>query len=496
MTSSPACPAQPVYDLILSGGRVLDPQTGLDAEKDVAVRDGRIMRIADPGELADVASKEHVDCRGKVVCPGFIDTHSHAAGHAPTARLQALDGVTTHLELEFGHHPVEAWYDAMSQAGDAVINYGCSAGHIMARMAALDGDEGPVCQPHLGPSCACCAAPSHQLRVFGVDVARVVSNLEASLDQGGIGVGMGIAYTEQADHEEVYRVFEMVGKRGVCVYVHNRGEMAQLSDMHELFADAAATGASLQICHIASSCGQNVSLPLTLEMMDRLNERGAADVSCEMYPYTAGMTNLKSGVFKSGWQERLGIGYGDVEFLATGTRLRDEADFKEKQAVGGLVCIHSIPEVNVDRCFAHPRCMVASDCIPYDEEGRGHPRGAGTFCRTLRVYVRERQALTLSEAVSKMTIMPAKRLESFCPAFLRKGRMQEGCDADLCVFDPAVVTDTATFAKPASPSVGMSLVVVGGGVIVRDSAFLQGMPARGQPIRAEVRPRGEKRKAT
>lgn len=492
MAGSPACP----YNLVLTGGRVLDPQSGLDAERDVAVRDGRIVRITAPGALARASIQQSLDCRGKVVCPGFIDTHSHAAGHAVTGRLQAVDGVTTHLELEFGHHPVEDWYDAMAKAGDAVINYGCSAGHIMARMAALDGDQSPVCQPHLSPSCACCSAPSHLVRAYGVDVARVVGNLEASLDQGGIGIGMGIAYTEQADHEEVYRVFEMAGKRGVCVYVHNRGEMAQLSDMHELFADAAATGASLQICHIASSCGQNVSLPLTLEMMDRLNERGAADVSCEMYPYTAGMTNLKSGVFKVGWQERLGISYNDVEWLATGTRLRDEADFTEKRSGGGLVCIHSIPAENVDRCFAHPRCMVASDCIPYDEEGRGHPRGAGTFCKTLRVYVRERRALTLSEAVSKMTIMPAKRLESFCPALLSKGRVQEGCDADLCVFDPAVVADTATFANPASPSVGMSLVIVGGSVIVRDGVFVEGVPARGRPVRGEIRPRGAKRKAT
>ncbi|CAK0843484.1 unnamed protein product [Prorocentrum cordatum] len=502
------------FDIVLAGGRVIDPETGTDDVMDVALRGTRIERVV-PVSAEELPSKRRVDCTGLVVCPGFIDTHAHSSGHRPSARIQVMDGVTMHLELEFGHHPVEAWYDRVAREGGAVIHYGASAGHIMARIAAFECDENAAvpdeppdkrarreelrrsrgldaqglvnCNPHLLLGCACCGAPSHQIVATRDDVQQILANIEASLDQGGLGIGMGIAYTEKADHEEVYRVFEMAARRKCVVFVHNRGEMRQLSDMHEVFADAAATGASLVVCHIASSTGNNVNLPLTLEMIDRLNERNAADITCEQYPYTAGMTRLESGVFNDGWRERLGIDYSDVEWIGTGERLKDEADFLSKRAATGLVCIHSIPDASVDLCMQHPRCLIASDAIPFDEEGRGHPRSAGCFSRVLRVYVRERKLISLMEAIRKMTLGPAKKLEPICSAFKAKARIQEGCDADICVFDPDHITDNATFQSAATPSSGIVHVLVNGHFVVQNGAFVECAVGYGEPIRADTK---------
>eukprot|EP01065_Artemidia_motanka_P016556 TRINITY_DN20200_c0_g1_i2.p1 TRINITY_DN20200_c0_g1~~TRINITY_DN20200_c0_g1_i2.p1 ORF type:complete len:333 (+),score=95.46 TRINITY_DN20200_c0_g1_i2:609-1607(+) len=310
-------------------------------------------------------------------------------------------------------------------------------------------------------------------------IRSVVAALERDLDQGGIGIGMGIAYTEKATHEEVYRVFEMAGKRAACLFIHNRGEMMQLSDMHELFADAAATGAPLQICHIASSCGKAVSLSLVLEMIDALNSRGI-DVTCEQYPYTAGMTRLDGGVFKPGWQDRLGIGYTDLEWVDKGRRIVDKEDFAAARAAGGLAVVHSVPSEFVDMCFLHPKCMIASDCIPC-LDGRGHPRGAGCFCRVLGGMVRERKLISLKTAIRKMTLDPAVRLEPMCAAFRKKGRMQVGCDADICVFDPASVSDKATYERPTLPSVGVAVLLVKGHVVVRDGEVVDGA-RHGEPL--------------
>eukprot|EP01062_Namystynia_karyoxenos_P074240 TRINITY_DN71106_c0_g1_i1.p1 TRINITY_DN71106_c0_g1~~TRINITY_DN71106_c0_g1_i1.p1 ORF type:complete len:523 (+),score=131.79 TRINITY_DN71106_c0_g1_i1:70-1638(+) len=494
------------YDLVLRGGRVIDPETGLDGVRDVAISGGVICRIAAAG-AGVLRGREEVRCEGKVVCPGFIDQHSHVAGHAPSARLQALDGVTTQLELEFGHYPIQAWYDGIAASGGSVLHYGSSAGHIMARIAALEhgaasagwtrwqGAGGPpvlnsgACQPHLLAYCHCTSAPSHQRRAAPDDIAAVVANLAAALDAGAIGIGMGIAYTECACHAEVYRVFELAAQRGQVVFVHNRGEMVQLSDMHELFADAAATGAALQICHLASSCGRGVDMGLCLEMIDALNARGAADVSCEQYPYTAGLTRLDSGVFKPGWQKRLGIGYQDVEWCATGQRIADAAEFARLQAEGGLVLVHSMTVQAVDKCISHPRCMIASDAVPLVDGRKGHPRGAGCFCRVLGWVVRERGVLALADAIRKMTLQPAQRLEGMCSAMRRKGRLQEGCDADICVFDPAEVSDRATFADPAIPSHGVWLLLVKGRAVVRNGAFNDRAPRLGDALRADARPR-------
>ena len=195
------------------------------------------------------------------------------------------------------------------------------------------------------------------------------------------------------------------------------------------------------------------------------------------------MSPIKSAIFSDGWQEMLGVSYGDLQWVATGERLTAES-FARFRHTGGYVIIHSMPEQMVRETVASPLTMIASDGLL--ENGRGHPRSSGTYARVMGRYVREQQALSLTEALRKMTIMPAARLERRVPSMKNKGRLQVGADADIVVFDPQTVVDQSTFEQPARYSAGFRLVLVGGAAVVRDSQLQNGV-APGRAIRAPVR---------
>ncbi|MDZ7670561.1 MAG: amidohydrolase family protein [Gammaproteobacteria bacterium] len=280
-------------------------------------------------------------------------------------------------------------------------------------------------------------------------MAQVVAHLEAGLDEGALGIGLGISYTPAASHAEIYRVFELAARRGVPVFVHMRNAAAlggdALAPVQEVLADAAATGAALHIVHLNSST--DTAAPVALAMMRGARARGV-DVTTEFYPYTAGSTRLESALFDD-WQGD----YGDLQWTATGERLTAES-FRRYREQGGWVIIHGQDPATNRWLAAQPEVMVASDGVPF-VDGVSHPRSAGTFARVLGRYVREEGVLDLMTAVAKMTLLPARRLEPVAPAMARKGRIQVGADADITVFDPHTVTDRASFTEPAQTSAGI-----------------------------------------
>jgi hypothetical protein len=211
---------------------------------------------------------------------------------------------------------------------------------------------------------------------------------------------------------------------------------------------------------------------LCLEMIQGARARGL-DITTEAYPYTAGMTDLASAIFADGWQARQGgITFGDLQWALTGERLTADS-FARYRKQGGFAAIHSIPEEIVRLALSHPLVMVASDGVL--DEGKGHPRAAGTFARVLGRYVREQHALSLMDAVRKMTVMPADRL-----GLKTKGRVAVGADADLAIFDPARVIDRATFENPAQYSEGFQYVMVNGTLVVNRGELVPGVaPGRG-----------------
>jgi dihydroorotase len=280
-------------------------------------------------------------------------------------------------------------------------------------------------------------------------------------------------YYPGADRLEIFRVFEFAAAKRVPIFTHVRS--MGIEAMQEVLANAASTGAPLHIVHVNSS--SLADLPVVLQLIGGAQKRGI-DVTTEAYPYTAASTSLESALFDEGWQQRMGISYGDLQWQDTGERLTEET-FKKYRARGGVVIIHLMKPEWIDLAMKTPFVMVASDGMPYAPGA--HPRSAGTFSRVLGLYVREREILDLMEAVSRMTLMPAKRLESVAPSMKKKGRLQVGADADITVFDLGAIRDTATFEKGLSFSEGVRHVLVSGVFVVKESNTVPGV-FPGKPV--------------
>ncbi len=445
------------YDLVIANGRLVDPASNLDAPRNIGIRAGKIAAIS----AAPLQGRSTIDARGLIVAPGFIDIHQH--GQTPeNYRLKSLDGVTTALEQEVGAAPVSVWNQA--RAGKATINFGASAGHLPALMTAMH-DTGTL----LPRDAAASRVPTEAEHRQSLELLR------QSLDEGGLGIGMGIAYVK-ATRGQILDVFRLAAERRVPVYVHMRNsgpqEPGAIDSLQEVLADAAATGASLHVVHITSTCLRET--PLCLAMIAGARKQGL-DVTTECYPYTAGMTDLGSAIFEPGWEQRQGgIGFSDLQWAATGERLTAES-FARYRKQGGMVAIHSIPEDVVRTALANPMVMIASDGIL--ENGKGHPRAVGSYARVLGRYVREQHVLSLMDALRKMTVMPAGRV-----GMKNKGRIAVGADADVTVFDAARVIDHATFDRPAEPSEGILWVLVGGTAVVREGVAQEGATP-GQAVR-------------
>ena len=437
------------YDFVIEGGRVLDPETGLDATRNIGVTGNKIARIS----ADSLKAKRVINASGLVVAPGFIDLHQHGQD-ADSGRVKALDGVTTALEMEIGVPDVAKFLK--QKEGHSLINYGTTASHPAARAMAFGTavpDGGIV--PKAGVATDQPASPEQ--------VRQITERLKQELAAGALGVGMGIQYTPGATRLEVIQIFRVAAEKHVPVFTHVRsvGRIepgSSIESISEVIGAAAVTGASLHIVHINSSCLKD-SVEC-LAMVAGARTRGL-DITTEAYPYTAGMTDLTSALFNPGWQEKLGIGYDALQLPDTGERLT-KARFDELHASAQphMVVIHSNTQEMVDAVIPSPLVMIASDGL------KGHPRNAGTFSRIFAQYVREKHSVTLMDAIRKMTLMPAQVLEKSTPAAHAKGRLQEGADADIVVFDPQTIADRATYQSPMEPSVGVRYLVVGGTLLV------------------------------
>jgi len=446
-----------MFDLVIANGRVMDPESGLEAVRNVGIRGGKIRAISS-GALK---GKQTIDAQGLVVAPGFIDLHEH--GQEPrNYQFQAHDGVTTSLELEAGTDDVDKWYSA--REGKSLINFGVSIGHIPVRMKVMHD-----------PGTFLATGDAARRPASAEDLASMTELMEKGFQRGALAEGMGVNYTPAASHEEIVDMFRVAAKYGASVHVHLRHAGLKepttgLVGIEEVIAAAATTGAPLHVVHITSMGLKNT--PELMAMVKGAREHGL-DVTTECYPYTAGSTALQSAIFDSGWQENMGITFKDVQWAETGERLTAET-FEKYRKQGGIVVIHSIPEEAARAAVANPMVMVASDGMPITG-AKVHPRGQGTFSRVLGHYVREEKALDLMTALKKMTLMPAQRLEKRAPVFKDKGRIRAGADADITVFDPNTVIDKATYEQPLQYSEGMQFVLVNGVPVVKDGKLVDGV---------------------
>jgi len=501
------------FDVVLRGGRVIDPESGLDAVRDVAIAGDRVARVG-PGLPS---GRLELDVAGQVVTAGFVDMHSHAYDLGGQ-RLQAMDGVTTALELEAGITPVAVAYEQAARAGRPV-NYGFATSWAMARMeelagVRLDGGLAVLFRHFPDPDWQRAAAPA--------EADRVLARLEADLADGALGIGILAGYAPGADPAEYLRVAALAARAGAPTFTHSR-DLAEftprtlIDGAEEIVRAAGETGAHMHYCHVNSTTLRHAERVLGL--VDRA-QRAGSRVTTEAYPYGAGMTGI-GAVFLA--PERLaerGLEPADLTYAPTGERVADAARLRELRATdpAGLAIIRHLNDDDpadrelLLRYLLFPGAVVASDAMPLtwrpavpaadavpvadaapDRDAWPlpaaaftHPRTAGTFGRALRLLTRDGGSLGLAEALAKCSLDPARLLEAHVPAMRRKGRVAAGADADIVVFDPATISDQATYSASTRPTTGIRHVLVNGTFVVRDAQLIQ--DARpGRPVRANSR---------
>ena len=492
------------HDLVILNGRVIDPETGLDAVRNVAIDGDRIVAISEfplEGEIV-------IDATGHVVAPGFIDLHAHGQ-NIGDYRMQVMQGTTTSLELESGVLPIGDWYDGQA-AKNLPVNYGAAAGWTFGRIATFS---------HTHPEATASYFQDAQGRndwkmeiATPVQSKNIMSLVEQGLKEGALGIGINAGYAPGYGQKEYFALAELANKYNVPTFTHvryasNTEPQSSFEAIKELIANAAITGAHMHLCHINSTSLSDIET--TLALVEEAQAKGI-NVTTEAYPYGAANTVVGAAMFSGpDWRERMSSTANNFQL---GTDRMTEEQLADYQAnkPGTFITWHFLDENKpedlalLDMSVTHPAALIASDSVfwsYFDKDGNvqnyegdewplpdnvfSHPRSAGTFSKILRSYVRERGLMSLSEAIRKMSLMPAQTLEKNVPQMRKKGRLQVGMDADIVVFDPRTVADKATFDNANQPAVGVQTVLVNGGFSVRDGELVLDAP-NGRAIRNAV----------
>jgi N-acyl-D-glutamate deacylase len=479
------------YELVLSGGLVMDPESGLQAPRNVGVRAGKIVAISE----SDLIGQRTIDVRGKVVAPGFIDLHSHGQ-NLLGGRVQAFDGVTTALENEIGQFPVAAAYADAAAPGRA-IHYGYSVAWDLVRASVLAGAGPDGTLP--GRAAAREKAASSVARAATTqERSEILTLLERGLDDGALGIGLALGYVPGATPEEVHEVSELAARRGVTVFTHLRSGVSDFSATEEVIANAATTGAHWHIMHVYWDSEEQ------LDLLARALRAGLT-ITPDTKGWLSGSTFLGAPFLSAAALQASGGTPHDLLYYGRRIESFDELEQLRARDPGALIIALEPNDDIVDthrreetaRRLRTPGWVLASDTMPWmtpqsqlvpatawplPRTAWAHPRSAATYTRVLQTYVREWRLASLMDVLRAGSLNPARELEQSVAQFRDKGRLKIGADADLIVFDPERVTAVATVEQPAALSVGMEYVLVGGTLLI-DKGRLNTRALPGQAIR-------------
>jgi dihydroorotase/N-acyl-D-amino-acid deacylase len=509
LASGAAIAQQPAYDLVLRNGRIVDGTGSPWYRADIAIKGDSIVRIAP--SIADPAGRV-VDVGGLVVAPGFIDIHTHARRgivEVPTADNYLRQGATTLIEGPDGGSavPLRPFLDKVA-ALRISPNFASFIGQGSIRSAVV-GEENRAATPE--------------------EIERMRGLVRQGMEDGAFGLSSGLFYVPGTftPTDEVVELAKVAGRLGGIYISHMRNEADGIVDsVRETIAIGERGGLPTQVTHHKvigkKYWGRSTE---TLKLIDEARARGV-DATIDAYPYTASATSIQAALLPAWAQEggrealmkrlddpatrekikaesariiREERGGGDPKNVVASSCRFDASlagkNLSEITATRGLPVtidnaadtamwivmeggcqgiFHAISEEDLQRIMVHPATMIASDGeIPIFGQAVPHPRSYGTFVRVLGRYVREKKLLTLETAVQKMSSFPAQRL-----GLADRGVLRAGLKADLAIFDPARVADTATFEKPHSYAAGVSTVIVNGQIAFENGAMTATRPGR------------------
>ena len=492
-------------DLVILNGRVMDPETKLDAIRNVGIKDGKIVVVTEQA----IDGSETIDAKGHVVAPGFIDTHVHISDLPFGQKVMLRDGVTTPLDLEVGAHPVDRFYDTLK--GKSRTNYGATVSTLGVREKVFnpkyDSRTGILTTDIFAKDEHAFVDMEWSATVPTADqITQINGALEDGLKRGALGIGAPVGYAVQGvTSTETIAWQKLAGKYGRAVFIHGRFSSQQppttgILGFEEFIANVGIYGGGLMLQHMHQQALSEVQE--ALKMVDDARAKGLP-VIAEIYPYNFGATIVGADyLHPDNYGPNMGRTYKDIIEIATLKPLtKKRYDQLVKKAPGTAVMFYGATDEDMLGALAHPGSTVGSDAFPLTvsktgamavdwdiayEDVQGHPRAAGTHSIVLRM-VREKNLMPLMTAISKMSYLPAKFLQdNGVSQMAHKGRIQVGADADITVFDPDTVRDNATIKKGGLPATGIPYVIVNGTVVVKDSKVLEdvypGKPIRQPPI--------------
>ena len=497
------------FDLVISGGRIVDGTGNPWFLADLAIKDGRIVEI---GKIDSSKGAKVIDAHGLIVAPGFIDVHTHIEGgiqEFPKAENFVRMGVTSVVTGNCGASILKLgeWFSALETNGIS-INVASLVGHNAVRRSGMGGEFDRPPTPE--------------------ELARMQEIVEKAMNEGAVGFSTGLEYVPgtYAKTDEIVALAKVAAAHGGIYTSHMRNEGNSIEDsIRETLTVGEQAGCPVEISHFKISSkkhwGESAA---TIKMVAEARARGE-QVTVDQYMYPAASTGI--GILFPSWlfdggtdkaKEKLaqpemhtkvvkdilakakGEGFSDLSFayiashranpafngknlqeIAKSVKGKDKPEDQAEQAIdillagGAQLVLQKMSETDVERIIRQPFTMVASDAGIPDIAGDGvpHPRGFGNNARLLASYVREKKIIGLEEAVRKMTSLPAQTFKLW-----DRGILRPGMAADIVIFDEKTIADRATFTQPKQFPVGIEYVLVNGQTVIEKGNHTDAKPGR------------------
>lgn len=451
-----------LYDIVINNGTIIEPKTEIQTVANIGIKDGKIEVIS----REKLEGGKIIDAKGKIVCPGFIDIHSHLNMDLYATWLSVKQGITTSLSGNCGMTPlmpIKEYLDSMEKRGYP-INFATLVGHSWTLREMVG-----IKDPHVTATAE--------------ETSEMVKIAEQALEEGAFGISFGLEYAPGANAEEYMPLVELAAKYDKLVPIHIRTDALDFAvGLKEAIAMSEKTGARVHISHLAYQFGVYPEVTeMAICMINNAVKKGLP-IMCDSGMYEAFATFVKSAVFDDGWHERYGCQLSDL-IISTGKYSGQRAtkeiiDYIRNNEEGtvGTAFVGVLPDLAL--AIKQPYTMISTDAGLSDKPGNGHPQDTGTFPRVFQKLVREQGALSMMEAVIKSSYLPAKQMGISD----KKGWLGTGVDADIVIFDPKTIRDNADYmgiGQPDTPPTGIHYVIVNGVIMVEEeNTYMDRFPGK------------------